>query len=170
VRYDKLLEGRNASIIDRRGDGVADAIRSLFIEHGACLGDTSSAHILVYIAPEPPKGAPDLSFREAFLLTREALPHMMQSFYGSLIYLQATCAIEALARAGAMDVCKFAVRANCVRYDLHTDGVLGAPATAEDAANAALYLASPLSRIVSGEVLYADAGALIAKEGAHVAR
>ena len=79
--------------------------------------------------------------------------------------------MHALSKSIAMDYCKFDIRSNCLVYGASfLDGAQGGwedtqpisrRGAAEEIAGAALYLASDMSKHVTGETLMADGGATL---------
>lgn len=143
--------------------------------------------------------AVDVTLKSVFLLSREALPHMMKAGGGSVIntasgwglkggpqaasYCAAKGGVVNLTRAMAIDYGKHNIRVNCVcpgdvdtpmlhsecaqlgeSFDAFMKAAAARPiarvGTAEDVANAALFLASPMSAWVTGTTLVVDGGGL----------
>ena len=80
-------------------------------------------------------------------------------------------AVESLTRSLALELAERRIRVNCVAPDaIATPGIgtvmppvpLPDPGRPEDVAGAAVYLASPASRFVTGTTLHVDGGGLAA--------
>ncbi len=78
-------------------------------------------------------------------------------------------ALGALIRAFSAETCRFHIRANCLSlpFSMWTDGwdpdmqLLRRPGTSLDVAEAALYLASPMSAFLTGETLPVNGGGFV---------
>ncbi len=97
------------------------------------------------------KLAHDISAYSLVALTRAALPLFEKSGGGSVLALTYLGAVKAVEGYNVMGVAKASLEAS-VRYLLRRNVEL------EEVANAALFLASPMSGGITGEVLYVDCG------------
>ena len=130
------------------GESVEKALRRVADELGpptvlvACLGDGGRE--------------PDAELRTAFLLTREAVEHMVDQWWGRIVLLPSTGAGRTLGHAVAgfvktvaLECGVFGVTANAV--EVATD-----PSLCEGAAHAVSFLAGENASFVSGQVIRID--------------
>lgn len=137
------------------------------------------------VNPKGERALVDLNFTSAADAIRLALPHIPpgsaiinvtsveahRAAPGYAIYSAMKAALENLTRSLALELGAREIRVNCIAPDaIPTPGTgpmqlstpLPGPGLPDDVAGAALYLASPLSRFVTGTTLHVDGGSYAA--------
>ena len=161
--------------------GNADVLVNLFTTHRPALAHECEDEAVLDALRRGPQAA--------LLCAQQVLPGMMERRHGAIVNILpvyerytvpgvsatagAAGGLKSLSLSIAMDYCRFDIRSNCILYSASfLDGAQeegrwantqpihrrGEPA---EIAAAALYLASDMSKHVTGEVLLADGGATI---------
>lgn len=155
MKFDRLLEYKRYCLAGDNGSAIAGSIDDLFQQHGACAAEADSdCDIFVYIVNQPDAGALDEVTKPCCFMTQKALRPMQRQRRGSVIYINPTEAMRAMGYAIAMDVCKFDIRVNFVSHLITDSSKETVGENVERYANAALYLASDMSKNVTGQTLW----------------
>lgn len=158
MNYHRLLEHKRFFLAGDIDHDVAGCINDVFLQQGGCASNAvSDCDIFVFIVNPANADQLDEVTKPCCFLTQAALGRMQSRCHGSVIYVNPTEAMRAMGYAIAMDVCKFDIRVNYVSHLQADPSDQTACETVERYADAALYLASDMSKNVTGQTLWTHA-------------